>query len=245
MGSLTWYRAARRAVGLSSQPEYPNLEALLEAEASQPHSGYFYAARIVPPVGIVVGNGVFVPLAMNFSPLFYIGAVGLSVVGGGLGILFNFLDRSLSPAKKHIRRQAHMIWGRYGIGSLIGTSPVISPVVGQVLDEAASIYMRHAQRKSSTEVHRRAFQALEVAMARLMELAAIENAQNQELEFDSGWALPLLQEMRQMDTALARLTQFAPSGSAPVDPLANLRDARAEVAGIVSAIDELDQQQSA
>jgi len=81
-----------------------------------------------------------------------------------------------------------------------------------------------------------------VAMGRMLELATGPNVRNQELEFDAGWALPLLREMRSMDQALTRLTQYSVDGRLPIDPLANLRDARSELTGLVSAFDELEEQ---
>lgn len=245
---MSWYRAARRVVGLSSQPEYPNLEALLEAEAGQTDNGYFLAARIVPPIASTLGLAVFLPLAIIFSPLFYIGIAGFFALAAGFWFLFDFLDRSISAPKKRIRKLASLIWARYGgISNLVGVEPAISATVGHVLDDAAAIYLRHSDptssRKSSSDAYRRAHQALEVAMAKMLELATAPNLRSQELEFESGWALPLLQEMRQVDIALTQLAQYA-ANDFPVDPLANLREARAELTGVVSAIDELEQRQS-
>lgn len=228
---------------MSAQPEYPNLEALLEAEAGQPDKGYYLAARIVPPIGLTIGLGVFLPLALAFSPFFHIGTIGFSLLAAGAWFLFNSLDRAISPSKKQIRKMASLIWGRYGgFGNLMGVEPAVSQTVGEVLDEAAAIYLKHSGvTGSANEAYRRAYQALEIAMAKILDLAASPNVRNQELEFEAGWALPLLREMRQMDEALTRLAQYAAHASLPVDPLANLKDARAELAGVVAAIDEVEQ----
>lgn len=232
-------------VGMSAQPEYPNLEALLESEAGQPDKGYYLAARIVPPIGIAIGLLVFLPLAIAFSPFFHIGTISFALLGVGAWFLFDSLDRAISPAKKQIRKMATLIWSRVGgISNLVGVEPALSETVGEVLDEAAAIYLKYSgagSQKTRNEAYHRAHQALEIAMAKILDLAAAPNVRSQELEFETGWALPLLREMRQMDDALTRLAKYAAHETLPVDPLANLKDARTELTGVVAAIDELEQ----
>jgi hypothetical protein len=231
-------------MGMSAQREYPSLEALLEAEATQPDKGYYLAARIVPAGGLAIALGVFLPLALAFSPFFHIGTVGFIVSGIFGWFLFDRLDRAITPARKEIRRVSRQIWTRYvGFGNLVGKEPAVSESVGEVLDEAAAIYLKRASStdKNNNEAYRRACQALEIGMAKLLELAASPSVRTQELEFESGWALPLLREMRQTDEALTRLSQYAEHTTLPVDPLANLRDVRTELSGVVSAIEEIEQ----
>lgn len=236
-------------VGMAAQPEYPSLEALLEAEAGQPDQGYFLAARIVPPSGLAIALGIFLPLGLYVHPLFHIGTVVFSLLAVGAWFLFDSLDRAITSGKKQIRKKASVIWSRYGgFGNLVGVEPVLSETVGEVLDEAAAIYLKHSgpggSPRATNEAYLRAHQALEFAMAKLLDLAVVSNVRSQELEFEAGWALPLLREMRQMDDALTRLAQYASHATLPLDPLANLRDARAELTGVVSAIDELEQRHS-
>ena len=88
-----------------------------------------------------------------------------------------------------------------------------------------------------------AVQALESAMANLLELAEPSGAQMQVQALAAGWAEPLLLEMRELDTALdahARIaaTERAVRGN---ETLAGLRDARLGLQKLDSAIEELDE----
>lgn len=246
MGALSWIRVATKAVGLKSPPEYPHLEALLEAEEGQPHNDFRVLARILPPA-----LGVFISVAL-FAGLWHkplvLGATLIVnvVLMGALWKVLDYFDRAITPSKARIRKLGDGIWHRlHEFGNLVGVQPALSPTVGQVLDEAAAIYIKHsAQQEADDKVfgesYAKARRALEEAMARMLELAVPATPQQQELLFAAGWALPLLQEMRDMDLALSQPLE----ASLPNDPLANLRAARMEILGIETAIDELERTQA-
>ncbi|CAN5498656.1 hypothetical protein BH11ARM1_BH11ARM1_00520 [soil metagenome] len=233
-------RATRRIVGLDTQPEYPSFELLLDAEAGQPDRGFYLAARIFPLLGALIGLGVFLPLGLNFSPLFHIGTVGFLFLAALLGFVFDRCDKAISLAKKRIRKLSAQIVGRYGtISYLTGSDPVISPEVGEILDTAAAIYLKHSNMPTSSAPVLHAHQALESAMAKLLELPANQTMRSQELSLESGWARPLLDEMQKTDRALMNPGRFEGMTFAQDDPLANLRNAREELLGISTAIEEL------
>lgn len=249
MGSLSWIRAARRAVGMSPQAEYPHLEALMEAEEGQPHYDYRVCAKVIPAIVGIVGVAISILLVLFVNPAFMFGALGTGILATGLYFLFDWLDRRIPRSKAHLRKMSEGIWGRYkGFANMIGVAPALSPRVAAVLDEAAGIYLKHSNAPDTRkevlgEPRTRALQALEEAMARLLELGQPQTAEAQDLELAAGWAQPLLQEMRDMDQALDRHLQTAIAAQAinSADPRANLRDARMELLGNQSALEELEQ----
>lgn len=250
MGALSWFRVARRVVGLPAQPEYPNLEALLEAEEGQIHSDYNVLARIVPALVVGFGFAAFVPLALRtHNPFLALGGAAFAALAFGLKVLFDRLDKSISPSKRQIRQLSALIWERYRrLGNLVGVEPALAPPVAQVLDEAAGIYLKHTAtlqndaRQWATDSERRAALALEEAMAKILELAKPASVRTQELDLSAGWAMPLLSEMRQMDAALGQhLRTVMNSQVAAEDPLARLREARQELMGVDDARRELEQ----
>lgn len=247
VGALTFFRAARRAVGLAPQPEYPNLEALLEAEADQPSNEYRLAARIAPPIIGGLGATVFTVLSFVASPFFAFGAVGMIGLATGLWFMFDRQDKKIGPEKARLRKRAHDLWERYGgFASVVGVKPAFSENVCEVLDEAASIYLKHSAQAPDPDsvyagTHAKAAKALEDAMGRMLELGLPQTVAAQELELDAGWARALLQEMRDLDRALDNHRQIAANGASHNDPRARLLEARIELQQIDSAIDELDQ----
>jgi len=250
MGSLSWIRAARRAVGLSPQAEFPHLEALMEAEEGQPHYDYRVCANVVPP--IVAGLGIVVSVilaAVLHNQAFIFGVFGIGAIATGLWFLFDALDRRIPRSKAQLRKMSEVIWDRYkGFANMLGISQTLSPKVGAILDEAAGIYLKHSnaadtRKEVQGEPRARALQALEEAMGRLLELGQPQTPEAQDLELAAGWAQPLLQEMRDMDQALDRHLQSAIAAQAinTADPRANLREARMELLGNQTAIEELEQ----
>lgn len=250
MSALTWLRVARRVRGLSAQRELPNLEALLEAEAGQPSNDFRIAARVVPPVMCFVG-AIFltIALATHFYPMLA-GVVLFGVAAGVLWKVFDHMDRKISPSKARLRKLADVVMKRYsGFGNIVGLDPALSPTVGEVLDQAAAIYMKHSAATPSkdsklfADSQAKAVRALEDAMARMMELAEPQGVRAQELELSKGWARQLLQEMRGMDRALDAHAQSlaASSVAGAIDPMAGLREARLELQRIDTAVDELEQ----
>lgn len=249
MGSLSWLRVATRAVGLSGQPEFKNLEALLEAEEGQPHNDFRVLAKVVP--SIVAGAGLLLGCYGIFAriPQVFWGALAVAAIAAPVWILFDRMDKSIRPAKARIRQLSEQIWDRYRrFSNLAGVEPALAHSVGEVLDEAAAIYLKHstidaAQRKLLSEPQVRSINALEEAMARMLDLAMPQTVRSQELELGAGWARPLLQEMKDLDRALDQYKQgsLAPRSDGSVDPLAALREARLELQSIETAVSELEQ----
>jgi len=245
MGALNWIRVATRAVGLRTPQAYPHLEALLESLEELPDNDYRLMARLMPPIfGTAIG--VMVGLAcQHVVPLLIVGELANAGAMYGLWFGLDKADKSIPRSLKNLRKTAQPVWERYrGLGNLAGVAPALFPAVAEVLDEASAIYLKHtadreARRAMFGDSYLKAQQALEGAMARMLDLATPPTIQQQELALNAGWAYSLLQEMRDMDVALS-----TPRPSVSTDPVANLRAARLEIQGIESAIDELEETQS-
>jgi hypothetical protein len=249
MGALSWVRAARRVVGIAPQAEYHNLEALLESEENQPYEVYRILSYIIPPVIFIATSAPLVALSLRGHPLFLLGMMVSGAIAVGSWVLLDKLDRSIPTSKARIRKLAHGIWERYcGFSHIVGVDPAISPSVAVILEEASGIYLKHSaierkNREHFSQFQEKAVQALEEAMAKMLELAVPSAIRAQELELSAGWAEPLLQEMRDMDVALDQHSQtlntvhVAGSGN----PIAGLREARLELERIEAAVVELQQ----
>jgi hypothetical protein len=249
MSSLSWIRAARRAVGMSPQSEFPHLEALMESEENQAHYDYRSCAKIIPPLVAILGvitSVMFALILKNQAIVF--GSFSGGALATGLWFLFDALDRRIPRTKAQLRKLSEGIWQRYkGVANMIGVNPTLSPSVAPILDEAAGIYLKHlnaadTRKQVQGESMARAVQALEEAMVRLLELGQPLTREAQDLELNAGWAMPILQEMRDTDQALDRHLQTANAAQAinSADPRANLRDARMELLGHQTAIEELE-----
>jgi hypothetical protein len=234
---------------MSPPPEYPNLEALMEAEEGQPHNDFRILARVVPPITILVGCSVFIPLAFTVSALFIIGVFGFMALAAGIWYICDRIDKAIPRSKARIRKLCEVIWSRYrGFANIVGVDPALSPSVAKVLDEAAAIYLkrattREAQQRHYGESHLKALEALEEAMARMLQLGEPATVREQDLALAAGWAQPLLQEMREVDVVLQQPLR-SNDAITSTDPLANLRIARLEIQGIETAFDELEENQS-
>jgi hypothetical protein len=257
MSALSWLRIARRVPGLGSQPEMPNLEALIDAEALQLKDEYHIARWVVPLVVGIVGLAVFVPLAVAISPLFLIGAIGMPVTGGILGVIFHLIARSVPPSKIRLRKNCRQLMARLnGLKNILGFNPVLSESVAAVLEEAAKLYLRVCPREAGkrgekpaadlwTDAVLRARLAMDEAMAQMLTLAEPETAAAQEAELARGWAGPLLEEMKATARTIEehQARSLVGGGSANLlAPLAGLRDARQELARLESAVEELEQE---
>ena len=212
----------------------PHLEALMEAEEGQPHNDYRLAAQIAPPVcGLA---GVFTCwLIFRGSPLaFGIGAGVSALIAATMWVIFDRADKSIPETRKRLRKQSKMLWQRYrGLKNLIGLEPTLAASVGDVLNSAAGIYLRHAKpvryfagRQPETSLSK-CERAMEDAMARMLDLTIPETPAAQEVELSKGWALSLLKEMRALDSAMERQRQALEMEQE--DPLVNLREARFEL----------------
>jgi hypothetical protein len=243
MSALSLIRVARKAVGLSPQPAYPNLESLLEVEAAEVHNDYQVLSLVTPPVVAFFGVTTFIVVGIkHHNPFMFVGAFlwfGLAV-----GIFFGLdqLARQIPQSRLRLRKLSEQIWTRYsGVSNATGIEPALSASVASLLDEAAGIYLRHTakgkvQKKQLHDPNRRAVLALEEAMVKLLGLAEPRTVSAQELELAAGWAPSLLQEMREMDKALDHHQLH----HNPSDPLFQLREARRELQDRETALNELE-----
>lgn len=246
MGKLTVLRVARWARGGSKVSEHPHLETLIDAESVKVGDGYHLARWICPLVGLFFALAMFLPMALTIHPLFWIGAAATTAIGGGLGGIFHLLARQIQPAQIRLRKRCAALGDRMNrFQNLIGMQATLSPKVAEVLDEAAQAFLSvpplddHADGVWA-ESSRKAYRALEEAMAQMLTLAEPETPQAQEIELNRGWARPMLDEMRATAASLAS----PPTGSAALDagtPLADLADARAQLERLRHAVAELDQ----
>ncbi len=236
-------RVARKVGGLYQQPEFANLETMLLAQQRQPHDDYRTLARVLP-AGIAFFVAVFLPMAIKNAPWGLLWPIGFALVSALVWRLFDYLVRSIPNARRRIRMISEAVMNRMGkLTNVVGVEPAISPRVGEVLDEAAAIYLRYppsTRRSPVPEPEMKARTAIEEAMARMMGLVEPETVSAQELELEKGWAAPLLKEMKDLSAAL---DEHASVREVDVvdDPLANLRAAKLELEARSSAVQELEQ----
>lgn len=257
MGALTWLKVSRRVPGLNKEPEFQNLEALVESEAARPSDAYHIARWVVPLVASVIGISTFLPLALFVHPGFFYGMWGMVGLGGILGFIFHRVALTISESRLALRRRVKVLAGRMlRLRSLLGLDPALSPAVGKLLDEAAVYYFKvcgeapGAGRRHSnlmTQSRARSEAAMEAAMAKMLELAEPDNSAAQEIRLNQGWALPLLKEMRSLSEAVQRQDQeegIAEAEGTARDTLAALRTARGDIESIEEALQELQSEQS-
>ena len=250
---LYWLRMARRA-NLVKQPEYPNIEALIELEADKPGEDIRLAAKIVPPIvfGVGLAAGVIGVIFSHLLKLLWI-PVLTGAIAVVLLLMFNYMARRISPGKARVRKRTKQLAQRIcGFSNIVGVEPALAPLVGIMVDEAARIYLKHCsedkpvREEMFASSRERAERAIEEGMARMLELGTQPSIIAQDLELQRGWAQPLLQEMRDLDTALDQhmKSSLGEPTSATPDPLAQLRQARHELQNLDSALGELEQQQN-
>lgn len=245
MSALSWLRATGKLIGIE-QVSYPHLEALLEREASKPADDFFIAARVVPPVMaavgllfLAIGWGAHKPILDLFTGFFF-------VLGAVLGVVFNQIDRRITPQRKQLRKAIKKLWMRYrGFKNLIGFEKALAPSVGTVLDEAAAVYLRHARSDGERGSARpglatRSEDAIESGMLQLMDLATPEDPALQEAELARGWPLQVLKEMQALDGAMQREDGMLTTHADARDALSRLREVRMEIEDLESAKIELD-----
>ncbi len=235
-------------------PELSSLEALVDDEFAKVSDGWHLARWIVPLCGVLVGGGVFLPLALWGHPLFLIGAIGLSFVGIVLGVIFHLLARRITPWQLGLRKKCAMLGQRMvGLANLTGVSAALSPKVGAVLEEAAEAFLsvkpvgKEIPLRPSKGVYGEAAQKAEMAlldaMTKMLTLAESPSHQAQEAELARGWALPMLEEMKATAAALkspSSRVQIAAQIEAAESPLAGLVESRAQLARLEAAASELD-----
>jgi hypothetical protein len=244
MGSLSWVRIARRVPGVVRQREFANLETLMEAEASrQPARNLFILSCAIPAgIGTFGGLSVFVAwISGNKGLPLLLGTLLTAVLAAGAWFIFYRLYQAIPPAKRHLRDLIMKFSQRYGsFGNIIlGERPLSDPFM-TLLDEAAGIYLQYCTEKdnSSSEAPTKAINAIEAGMSKLMEVALQKDKAVQDESV--SWAKPLIEEMRLLNKTLVEHA-LASQRDEIADPLAKLRDARADLQSNTSAIHELDQ----
>ncbi len=244
MPALSWVRFSRRVPGVVRQRELENLEALIDAEAGrQPTRNHFVLSCAIP-AGIATFGGltVFVAwLAGNTGMPLILGTaltVGLSAAAW---FIFYRLYRSVPESTRRLRDLILKFSKHYAsFGNMILGEQSLSDPFAAVLDEASGIYLRHVNNASnqSSEVSKKAIRAIEDALTRLLEVAVQKDRDAQNLALAS--AQPMLEELRRLDQSLTEHALHADRHGL-ADPLASLREVRAELETSNTAIQELDQ----
>ncbi len=245
MPALSWVRLSRRVPGVVRQHELANLEALIDAEAGHEPSRNLFILSCAIPAGIGTFGGLsvfFAWIAGNTGLPLLLGSLATLILAAGAWFTFFRLYRSIPPARRHLRDLILKFSKRYAsFGNIILGEQCLSDDFSKLLDEAAAIYLEHCftQEARLTGAQVQAIEAMESAMAKLMEVALVKDRSAQAKCMD--WALPLLIEMRMLGQSLGQRTLSA----LPEDisnPLARLQDARANLESIAAAHEELDQQ---
>jgi hypothetical protein len=248
VSSLTWLKLARKVPGLNRQPEFPHLESLIEQEGQHASEELLVARWLVPLILTVVGLSVFIPLMILVHPMFLLGTLGLPSLGIVLGFVFHSMVKSLPPARIELRKQCRKLGERLlGFKNLIGIEPALSPRVGEVLDEAAMLYLRIRSRADSVarsnlgiDSLSKAADAMEDAMAKLLQLAEPDGIAAQDAALSGSWGEQIVSEMRRLDKALESSERNAQaSRMIESDALARLRETREEIENTESAVLEL------
>jgi len=244
MGALSWVRLSRRLPGVVRQRELINLEALIDAEDGRQPTRNLFILSCAIPAGIGTFGGLSVFLAWisgNRGLPLALGTALTAVLAAGAWFTFFRLYRAIPPSKRRLRDLIMNFSKRYAsFGNIILGERSLSDQFAAVVDEAAGIYLRHsyAEENPQNGVPEKAMRAIEDALSKLLEVAVLKDqvAQNQALT----WAHPVLDEMRMLDQSLA---EFATTSRQDgfTDPLASLREARAELDTNTTAIQELDQ----
>jgi hypothetical protein len=244
MGALSWVRLSRRLPGVVRQRELINLEALIDAEEGrQPTRDLFILSCAIPAgIGTFGGLSVFFAWVSGNKGLPLLLGTALTVMlAAGAWFTFFRLYRAVPPSKRRLRDLILKFSHRYAsFGNIILGERSLSDEFATVLDEAAKIYLQHrfAEESSLTRATDKAMRAIEEAMSKLLEVALLKDqvAQIQALT----WTQPIVEEMRLLDQSLAEYAMT--SGRDRIaDPLAGLREARAELDTHITATHELDQ----
>lgn len=239
MASLSWLRLTRNLTGLVRQQELTNLEALIDLEAErQPAYNFFILSCAIPAgIGIFGGGSVFVAwLAGNTGLPLILGSALTVALAAGAWFTFFRLYQSVAPAKRELRRLIMKLSEKYQkLGNIFLGEGSLSPEFAKLLDEAAGIYLRHSS--DATEAPDKATKAIDDAMTKLLEVALLKETEAQNLALT--WAQPMLEEMRMLDKSLTQ-NALASKQLDLSDPLANLREARAELETSNTAIQELE-----
>jgi|GEM_PF-1323061 len=244
MGALSWVRLSRRLPGVVRQRELVNLEALIDVEEGrQPTRNLFILSCAIPAgIGTFGGFTVFVAwLTGNKGLNLLLGTALTVLLAAGAWFIFYRLYRAVPPSQRRLRDLLSKFTKRYSsFGNIILGEGALSNQFAPLLDEAAEIYLKYrtVAENPLTNAPDKAMRAIEDAMSKLLEVALMKDqvAQDQALT----WTQPILAEMRLLDRSLAEHA-LTTSANEIHDPLARLREARAELDTSTAAIQELDQ----
>ena len=226
------------------QRELINLEALIDAEEGRQPSHNLFILSCAIPAGIGTCGGLSVFFAWvsgNKGLPLVLGTLATAILAAGAWFTFYRLYRAVPPSKRRLRDLILKFSKRYAsFGNVILGEGSLSEPFATVLDEAAKIYLRHslAEGNSLTGAPDKAMRAMEDAMSKLLEVGLLKDRVPQEQSLT--WTQPILEEMRLLDQSLAEYALTASRGGFS-DPLASLREARAELDTSTTAIQELEQ----
>lgn len=210
MGRLSALRFSRWLRQDPRVPRWPSLEELIELECEKTAEGWRLARWIVPLAGLVIGAGVFTPLAIFGHPGFWIGAIAAPVLTGIFSGICHWQASQLSDAHRQLRLKCHKAAERLiSFNSLTGAQPALTPEVGELLDRAAKAWLASArptsERRASDPIAKTR-DMLDASMAQVMELAVITSQPAQEAALRQGWAQELVAEMEAASETIGRLT---------------------------------------
>lgn len=245
MATLSWVRLTRRLTGLVRQPELPNLEKLIDREATrQPAYNYFILSCAIP-AGIATFGGLttFVAwLAGNTGLPIALGAGLTALLSAGAWFTFYRLYQAVPPAQRHLRKLISKFSERYAsFGNIILGEQILSDQFATLLDEVVGIYLPYSSPEGNafTETPAKAVSAIEDAMSKLMEVALLKDHDAQDRALT--WAQPMLEELRLLNQSLIEQHTVTTHRLGIEDPLARLREARSELETGNAALQELDQ----
>jgi hypothetical protein len=225
-------------------PRWPSLEELIDTECEKTAEGWRLARWIVPLTGVVIGAGVFGPLAVFGHPGFWIGVIAAPLLAGIFGVISHWQARQLSDAHRQLRLRCHKAAERLNrFENLTGAQPTLAPGVGELLDRAAKAWLaavRPASEKRSLDPVAKTRDMLDASMAQMMELAVISSHAAQEAALQQGWAQELTAEMEAASASIGKLAASGLINGLPSTLTAELSATRAHLEEMSRAAQELD-----
>ncbi|MFZ4508447.1 MAG: hypothetical protein ACOYON_12205 [Fimbriimonas sp.] len=242
MGALSWVRLLRRVPG-ATPPELVHVEALIDAEDGRQPTQNLYILSIAIPAGIATFGGLSVFAAWvsgNTGQPLLLGTALTLVLAAGAWFTFYRLYQAMPPAKRRLRDLILKFSARYAsFGNIVLGQRALSDAFATLLDEVAGIYLRHCTGEDAPAdaASVKARSAIEDTLSKLLEVALKDHAaQTRALT----WGLPIVEELRLLDSTLTEHA-ITMKRDALADPLANLRELRAELTTSITSVEELDQ----